>query len=180
MKAFILYFVFFFLFIQFTLGQEGTDLEVDAPKICFGINIPFGVSMYIPNVYKKFGMYCTSFQGGDSGKEDKNSISQWHELVSDQVINSKTFTFGLTYRLWKPFQCYAGLGLGWQTRQQIYKDTPPSVLPDAYRTTTGNFKPNLNFGMLVSLWRVSLGVGYDTYIQNPVYFIGYVIKVKKS
>lgn len=160
-------------------AQEGVNLEVDAPKIFFGLNIPFGVSLYIPNIYKKFGMYGTGFYNGETGIDDNNYISPWHELTSDYIINKKTFSLGLTYRIWKPFQCYAGFGLGWQTNQQIYRDTPPNILPNAYRTTTGNFKPQLNFGMLVSLWRVSLGFGYDTYIQQPVYFVGYVIKVRK-
>ena len=174
-------FLFIFLSVMvFNLrAQEGVNLEVDAPKIFFGVNIPFGVSLYIPNIYKKFGMYGTGFLNGDLGTNDNNNISEWHELKSDYVINKRTFSLGVTYRVWKPFQCYAGLGLGWQTHQEIYKDTPPSVLPDAYRTTTGNFKPQLNFGMLVSLWRVSLGFGYDTHIQQPVYFVGYVIKVRK-
>ena len=178
MKKIILFILLTAFFFNLK-AQEGVNLEVDAPKIFFGINIPFGVSMYIPNIYKKFGMYGTGFYNGETGIDDKNYISPWHELNSDYIISKQAISIGVTYRIWKPLQCYIGLGAGWGTRQLIYKDQPPHVLADAHRTLPSGVQPQFNAGLLLSYWRLAVGYGYDSYIQQPVFFIGYVIKVRK-
>lgn len=161
-----------------SFSQERMEgLRYDNTKFSIGINVPnFGVSTYMYNVRNKWGGFISVLYAGGPGKEDDNYISPYHELTDDYLVNHRGGSVGLMYRIWRPFHFYAGVGLGWGTRQLIYRDTPPIVLEDAYRTSFDGIKPLAHFGIQLTWWRIAIGTGYNTYIKAPEFFIGYVVK----
>jgi hypothetical protein len=113
---------------------------------------------------------------GGLGQNDDNYISPWHELTSEYIVNQRIISLGLMYRILGPFHLYGGIGVGWSTRQLVYKDTPPVVLEDAYRTIPEQFRPMAHGGLQLTIWRLAVGAGYNTYINGPEFFVGYVVK----
>ncbi len=175
MKRILLLFI---LISNFSFAQERLDgLRYDNTKFSIGINIPnFSVSTYLYNVRNKWGGFISVLYAGSPGIDDENYISTYHELTDDYLVNHRGGSLGLVYRLWKPFHIYGGIGFGWGTRQLIYRDTPPIVLDDAYRTSFDGVKPLAHCGIQFTLWRIALGAGYNTYTKGPEFFFGYVVK----
>lgn len=157
--------------------NKSNGLGVEDTKFSLGISAPFGGQGYVMNVVNRWGGFVSIMSVGSQPREDDNYISEWHVLRSEYAANQFNFSVGAVYRVWKPFHVYLGTGLGWTNYQLIYVDTPPVVLPDAYRIRSEKFKLLANAGVLFSIWRITLGVGYDTHIGKPIYSFGYTIKV---
>ena len=171
--------VLFFSNILF--GQSKMDgLRYDDTKFSLGISIPFGVSTYMYNVRDKWGGFISLLYAGGPGIDDDNFLSPYHELTDSYIVNYRGGSMGLMYRLWRPFHIYGGIGIGWSTRQLVYEDTPPVVLEDVHMTSFEGIKPMANIGIQFTLWRVSLGGGYNTFVQGPEFFLGYTVKVPKQ
>jgi hypothetical protein len=160
-------------------SQEGQGLKHNAKKIIIGVNVPLGGSCYYINLHNKMGMYGTLYSPKKSGVNNQISITDDHKLIDSYVVNKKAFCMGATYNLWKPFQAYCGVGLGWGSRQLVYEDTLPFGGSNAYRTESSGAKPLVDLGIIWNWWRMSFGMGYNTYMNTATVSFGYVIKTDK-
>ena len=175
-KKSILFIVFLFSQIHtFAQNEINSKSENEPPQIILSITIPLGSSGFITNLYKRFGIYTNILYKNGKGIDDGNYLSPYHELVSNEVIGRTSFAIGSTFRLWKPFHLYGGIGLGWKTRQLIYKDTPPIVFSDVYMTLSEDYKATMSFGLICAIKKVCLGFGYDTLDKRGVFTLGFVI-----
>jgi hypothetical protein len=156
--------------------QRLNNLKYNDTKFSLCINIPFGVTTYLYNVRNEWGGFISVLYAGNPGINDDNYISQWHELTDDYQVNYRGGSFGIMRRIWKPIHIYGGVGLAWGTRQLIYKDTPPVVLDDAYRTSFSGVRPMIHGGIHFTWWRIALGAGLNSYYKGPEFSFGYVIK----
>lgn len=170
--------LFIFLLISnVSFSQIRLDgLRYDDTKFSLGLSTPFCVGAYMYNVVDKWGGFLSVMYLGGPGQDSDNEISQWHELTDEYMVNHRGGSVGLMYRLWRPFHLYGGLGIGWGTKQLVYKDTPPVVLEDVYRTSPGGLKPMFHGGLQLTWWRIALGAGYNTYLRGAEFYLGYVIK----
>lgn len=173
----VLQFILFTLISQSSFSQSNFDgLRYSDTKFSIGLTAPFGVSTFMYNVRDKWGGFISVLYAGSPGVNDDNYISPWHELTNDYLINHRGGSMGLIYRVWRPFHVYGGVGVGWGTRQLVYEDTPPVVLEDAYRTSFDGIKLMAHGGLQLTFWRLSIGMGYNTYVKGAEFFLGYVVK----
>lgn len=156
-------------------SQDKNDYYFENPKVAVAVSIPFGASLFVVNLKDRFGFYFNFMYKTKKGYEDDNYISPYHEIFSEEIIGRTSFELGGTARIWKPFHLYFGIGAGWKINQVIYKDTPPVVLPDAYRIVQEGALPKVGFGLLFIIKAISISGGYDTYEKKPVFSIGIAI-----
>jgi len=170
-----------FTLVGFSYANDGKDIVVTGQYLMMdeGEN-GWGLGVYSFKD-KKFSWYA-NFQisldrvNNNTYYYDFISQSTFNDPVSDEITSGCVFNVGITRNLYKFIGVYAGLGYATVVDYLELYDSYHILAPDGhYYVDDGDSSGlNCNAGVMLFIKRVTVELGYNTFISSP--YLGFGIK----